>query len=94
VLFLESPVGTGFSYDTTNILNVQANDDLTAEQNIQALQDFFVRVQPRYATRTYYISGESYAGIYLPTLADRLVQAINAGTFANGNFQVNIFKKC
>lgn len=89
VLFLESPIGVGFSYDSSNPENIAANDDLVAEQNIQALQDFFIRVQPRYANRTYFVSGESYGGIYVPTLANRLVQAINAGKFPNHNFQVH-----
>uniref|UniRef100_A0A914UYE8 Carboxypeptidase n=1 Tax=Plectus sambesii TaxID=2011161 RepID=A0A914UYE8_9BILA len=87
VLFLESPLGVGFSYDTSNPSNVKADDDMIALENYQALFDFFTNVQPAYANKTFYITGESYAGIYLPTLAQQLVQGINNGSFPNKNFQ-------
>uniref|UniRef100_A0A914V566 Carboxypeptidase n=1 Tax=Plectus sambesii TaxID=2011161 RepID=A0A914V566_9BILA len=87
VLFLESPIGVGFSYDTSNTSNVKTDDDTVAYQNYQALIDFFTNVQPAYANRTFYIAGESYSGIYLPTLARVLVQGINNESFPNKNFQ-------
>uniref|UniRef100_A0A914V0N0 Carboxypeptidase n=1 Tax=Plectus sambesii TaxID=2011161 RepID=A0A914V0N0_9BILA len=87
VLFLESPIGVGFSYDTSNASNVMTDDDTVANQNYLALIDFFTNVQPAYANRTFYITGESYAGIYLPTLAQLLVQGINNGSFPYKNFQ-------
>lgn len=46
------------------------------------------RVQPRFKNTSFFISGESYAGVYLPMLADQLVKGINAGDFTNNNFQV------
>uniref|UniRef100_A0A914UYG0 Carboxypeptidase n=1 Tax=Plectus sambesii TaxID=2011161 RepID=A0A914UYG0_9BILA len=88
VLFLESPIGVGFSYDTSNASNVKTNDDIVASENYLALLDFFTNVQPAYANKTFYIAGESYAGIYLPTLAQQLVKGINNGSFPNKNFQV------
>lgn len=88
MLFLESPIGVGFSYDTSNASNVKTDDDTVASQNYQALIDFFTNVQPAYTNRTFYITGESYAGIYLPTLAQLLVQGINNESFPNRNFQV------
>uniref|UniRef100_A0A914V649 Carboxypeptidase n=1 Tax=Plectus sambesii TaxID=2011161 RepID=A0A914V649_9BILA len=87
VLFLESPIGVGFSYDTSNSSNVKTDDDTVASENYLALIDFFTNVQPAYLNRTFYITGESYAGIYLPTLAQVLVQGINNGSFPNKNFQ-------
>lgn len=86
VLYLESPIGTGFSYSTKNISFDDANDDQTLNQNLNALADFFSRVQPKYINRTFFISGESYAGIYLPMLGDAIIKAINSNTFPNPNF--------
>jgi cathepsin A (carboxypeptidase C) len=88
VLFMESPLGTGFSYDSLNPNNIEANDDLVADQNYMALTDFFTNVQPSYRDKPFYITGESYAGVYLPTLALRLINGINSGTFSNKNFMV------
>ncbi|CCD66273.1 Serine carboxypeptidase ctsa-3.1 [Caenorhabditis elegans] len=89
VLYLESPIGVGYSYDTTTPGYFQANDDQSAAQNYQALTNFFNVAQPKYTNRTFYLSGESYAGIYIPMLTDLIVQGINNPNqpFPNKNFQ-------
>ncbi|KAF1766499.1 hypothetical protein GCK72_006456 [Caenorhabditis remanei] len=87
VLYLESPIGVGYSYDTTTPRYSQANDDQSAAQNLLALTNFFNVAQPKYVNRTFYLSGESYAGIYIPMLTDLIVQGINNGSFPNKNFQ-------
>ncbi|VDL62597.1 unnamed protein product [Nippostrongylus brasiliensis] len=71
VLFLESPSGVGYSFNTNG--NVSTNDDDTAEHNYQALVDF-LRKFPEYLGRDTYITGESYGGVYLPTLAVKMLQ--------------------
>lgn len=65
VLFLESPTGVGFSYDK-KLLNVHT-DDTTAKENHLSLKSFFKKF-PQYKNNALYLSGESYAGVYLPTL--------------------------
>lgn len=65
VIFLESPPGVGFSY-STSLLNVNT-DDTTAEANHYALRSFLEKF-PQYKNRSLYLAGESYAGVYLPTL--------------------------
>ncbi|CAB3405111.1 unnamed protein product [Caenorhabditis bovis] len=86
VLYLESPIGVGYSYDTTTPGYFQANDDQTADQNLRALTNFFNVAQPKFKNRTFYLSGESYAGIYIPMLTDLIVDGINKGTFPNTHF--------
>lgn len=65
VLFMESPVGVGFSY-SKNLININT-DDSTARANHLALRSFFKKF-PQYKNNSLYLSGESYAGVYLPTL--------------------------
>lgn len=74
MLYLESPVGVGFTYSNNN--NFYNNDTRSAEMNFDALQSFFTSY-PEYKTNPFYIMGESYAGIYVPTLAQRVLQSPN-----------------
>lgn len=66
LIFLESPAGVGFSYNIHN--NYKTGDRETAQNNYQALTSFF-RKFPHLATHDFYIAGESYGGIYVPTLS-------------------------
>ena len=69
LFFIESPAGTGFSYiNSTNESDFYFNDDLVAQENLIALQSFFKKF-PSLKDKDFYISGESYAGIYIPMLA-------------------------
>ncbi|XP_041047736.1 cathepsin A-like [Carcharodon carcharias] len=77
VLYLESPVGVGFSYSDDK--NYATNDDEVAENNYLALQDFF-RKFPNFTRNDFYVIGESYGGIYTPTLSM---------TIANGPAKIN-----
>lgn len=52
------------------------NDTLTAQMNLQALKVFIERWNPVYTGRDFYISGESYGGVYIPTLTDLVVSAV------------------
>ncbi|KDR71030.1 hypothetical protein GALMADRAFT_801430 [Galerina marginata CBS 339.88] len=65
VLWVEQPVGTGFSKGTPNIQN---EDDLAA-QLFGFLQQFLV-VFPEMKNKKLYLTGESYAGTYLPYIAN------------------------
>ena len=69
MLYIESPGDVGFSYiDSQAIYEKEINDEITANDNLKALLDFFDKF-PSYKGRDFYISGESYAGVYIPTLA-------------------------
>ncbi|CAJ0955741.1 unnamed protein product, partial [Mesorhabditis belari] len=86
MLFLESPIGVGFSYDTKDPKFADANDDQSRDMNYEALTDFF-NSYTQYKNRSFFLSGESYAGVYIPMLTARLGQGISDGTFPNPNFQ-------
>lgn len=66
VLYLESPGGVGFSTGP-----VGSSDQSVSEDNLQALLSFFLKF-PELQLRDLYLSGESYAGVYVPWLALRI----------------------
>ncbi|KAL5558596.1 hypothetical protein UlMin_034807 [Ulmus minor] len=68
VLFLESPAGVGFSYSNTTSDYSDVGDKRTAEDAYVFLVNWLERF-PEYKTRDFYITGESYAGHYVPQLA-------------------------
>ncbi|RLN33041.1 hypothetical protein C2845_PM03G00010 [Panicum miliaceum] len=68
VIFLESPAGVGFSYSNTSSDYDESGDSKTAEDAYIFLVNWLERF-PEYKTRAFYISGESYAGHYVPQLA-------------------------
>ncbi|XP_042492136.1 serine carboxypeptidase-like 34 isoform X2 [Macadamia integrifolia] len=69
LLFVESPVGVGFSYtNTSNDIN-ELGDTITAKDSYTFLVNWFERF-PQYKSHDFYISGESYAGHYVPELAE------------------------
>ena len=73
MLYIESPGDVGFSYiDSKLDYELEINDDIAAEDNFKALQDFFKKF-PTFKGKDFYISGESYAGIYVPMLANKII---------------------
>ena len=68
VIFLESPAGVGFSYSNTTSDYNYTGDKSTAEDAYTFLVNWLERF-PQYKTRDFYITGESYAGHYVPQLA-------------------------
>ncbi|OVA17382.1 Peptidase S10 [Macleaya cordata] len=73
MLYLETPVGVGFSYsnDTNNYVTV--DDKITGMDNLVFLKRWFLKF-PQYKHRELFITGESYAGHYVPQLANLMIQ--------------------
>ena len=53
------------------------DDDDTSLQNLKALESFLVKF-PRFVDRDLYLTGESYGGVFVPTLAERIRQQSNS----------------
>ncbi|BGP12710.1 hypothetical protein JCM10213_008848 [Rhodosporidiobolus nylandii] len=81
VLFLDQPAGTGFSY-------VTKNDDVReladAAQHVVTFLSNFYRVFPEFANMDTYIAGESYAGQYIPYIADAILKTTAVNTRLKG----------
>ena len=74
IIYLESPAGTGFSYINSTIKeDLYLNDNISAADNLQALLKFYEKF-PEWKNQIFYISGESYAGIYVPILAYEILE--------------------
>lgn len=75
LLILEAPAGVGYSYCKAMLTNGSCtNTDIsTAAANRAAVQDFFKSKFPELKASPFYITGESYAGVYVPTLSKELL---------------------
>ncbi|KAJ8439369.1 hypothetical protein Cgig2_022506 [Carnegiea gigantea] len=73
VLFLESPAGVGFSYGNVSAIYQETGDLSTAKDAYIFLVNWLERF-PQYKNRDFYLTGESYAGHYVPQLAYTILQ--------------------
>ncbi|CAJ1940772.1 unnamed protein product [Sphenostylis stenocarpa] len=69
LLFVESPVGVGFSYTNTSSDLTKLEDNFVAEDAYNFLVNWLQRF-PQFKSREFFISGESYGGHYIPQLAE------------------------
>ncbi|XP_020397540.1 serine carboxypeptidase 2 isoform X2 [Zea mays] len=77
MLFLDSPAGVGYSYSNSTSDLYTAGDNKTAHDSYNFLVNWLERF-PQYKHRDFYITGESYAGHYVPQLS-QLVYRNNKG---------------
>lgn len=68
MLYIESPVEVGYSYYILDN-DFEYNDEAVAKDNLNALIYFFAFKFPELQSNDLWLSGESYAGIYVPYLA-------------------------
>ncbi|KAM7266036.1 hypothetical protein ACFE04_003719 [Oxalis oulophora] len=78
ILYLDSPAGVGFSY-SKNKTDYTTGDTQTASDSHIFLLKWF-ELYPEFLSNPFFISGESYAGIYVPTLSYEVMKGLDAGT--------------
>jgi carboxypeptidase C (cathepsin A) len=93
MVFLEQPVGVGFSY-SDNKDDYKIGDDQAAADNLATILAFYNKF-PHFNHTSLYITSESYGGHYMPTWADAIIkyndaqeysqEKINFKGFAVGN---------
>ncbi|KAL3518430.1 hypothetical protein ACH5RR_021019 [Cinchona calisaya] len=95
ILFIDQPTGTGFSYSSSD--NDLRHDEKGVSNDLYYFLQAFFKKHPEYAKNDFYITGESYAGHYVPAIAGRVNQGnknkegiiINLKGFAIGNGLTN-----
>lgn len=98
MLYLESPKGVGFSYcdDVTSEEECVNDDTSTALDAYEFLVNWFA-AYPEYKSNKFYITGESYAGIYIPMIMEQVsIDSLGAqlnligGAIGNGCWGVKV----
>lgn len=84
IIFVDQPVGTGFSY-TKNDSNIPHDEKGVSDDLYDFLQAFF-KQHSQFAKNDFFITGESYAGHYIPALASR----IQKGNKAKEGIHINL----
>ncbi|XP_057953064.1 serine carboxypeptidase-like [Malania oleifera] len=95
LLYVDQPTGTGFSYSSDES-DIRHNEEGVSNDLYDFLQAFFA-AHSQFAKNDFYITGESYAGHYIPAFASRVNQGnkvkegihINLKGFAIGNGLTN-----
>ncbi|CAL0328182.1 unnamed protein product [Lupinus luteus] len=77
IIYLDSPAGVGFSY-SKNKSDYYTGDAKTAKDTHFFLLKWF-ELYPEFLQNPFFLSGESFAGIYVPILADEIVKGLDAG---------------
>lgn len=91
LIYVDQPTGTGFSY-SKDLRDIRYNERGVSDDIYDFLQAFF-KEHPNYLQNDFYITGESYAGHYIPATAERVYRGnkekhglhLNLKGFAIGN---------
>lgn len=69
VIFLEQPVGVGYSYAKSKVSTTEQ-----ASKDVLAFLQLFFTYFDKFQTNQFHIAGESYAGHYIPGIANAIVE--------------------
>ncbi|KAH7836997.1 hypothetical protein Vadar_008321 [Vaccinium darrowii] len=83
LIYVDQPTGTGFSYSSS--ANDTRHDEIGISNDLYNFLQGFFKLHPEYVNNDFYITGESYAGHYIPAFASRVHQGnkANEGIFIN-----------
>ncbi|MBA0877456.1 hypothetical protein Goshw_022928 [Gossypium schwendimanii] len=87
IIFLDAPVGTGFSYSTT-LQGFETGDKRFANDGYNFLRKW-LQSHPKFITNSLYIAGDSYAGKIVPIIVHAISDGIedeSVPAFSNINF--------
>ena len=73
VFYLDNPVGTGFSF-VDDSRAFRTNEDDVAEDLLTVITTLIGEAFPEYSNSPIFITGESYAGKYIPYVASLILK--------------------
>ncbi|PIN23059.1 Serine carboxypeptidases (lysosomal cathepsin A) [Handroanthus impetiginosus] len=77
IIFLDQPVGSGFSYATTPEA-FRSNDTYATELDYEFIRKWLIS-HPKYINNPLYVGGDSYSGITVPLVANNVYKGNEAG---------------
>ncbi|XP_062011016.1 serine carboxypeptidase-like 1 [Rosa rugosa] len=75
IIFVDSPVGTGFSYPRS----LQWSSDTLFVNHIYSFLMKWLLYHPKFISNPIYIAGDSYSGMIVPVVAQEIVKGIEVG---------------
>ncbi|EOA28766.1 hypothetical protein CARUB_v10024998mg, partial [Capsella rubella] len=75
IIFLDQPVGTGFSYSRTP-LDDKPSSDTGEVKRIREFLQKWLKKHPQFSSNPFYVSGDSYAGMIVPALVQEISKGI------------------
>ena len=88
VLYIEQPAGVGFSY-CGSTKDCTFDDESSAKDNLAVVLEWYNKF-PEYKANDLWISGESYAGIYVPYLSNEIYEHNQASESNDDVFKPNL----
>ncbi|XP_059653046.1 serine carboxypeptidase-like 13 [Cornus florida] len=85
ILFIDAPVGTGFSY-AINSSAYPSSDTKSAEQTYEFLLKWFTD-HPQFLANQLFIGADSYSGISAPIVVKHIIDGADAGVFPRLNLK-------
>ncbi|GAV75573.1 Peptidase_S10 domain-containing protein [Cephalotus follicularis] len=76
IIFLDAPVGTGFSYSTTQE-GYRSTDTLSSKSTYEFIRKW-VTDHPQFSKNPLYIAGDSYSGVIVPMVTLHIANGNNA----------------
>ncbi|XP_057840578.2 serine carboxypeptidase 1-like isoform X2 [Cryptomeria japonica] len=77
IIFLDSPAGTGFSYSNTTADYVYGEFKIVSDAYAFLIKWF--EAYPEFLSNPLYIGGDSYSGLIVPMLTQKIADGIEAG---------------
>ncbi|CAM8980263.1 unnamed protein product [Rhodiola kirilowii] len=85
LLFVESPAGVGWSYSNTS--SDYTTGDAASARDLRVFMTEWIKKFPAFKSRDLFLTGESYAGHYIPQLAIELLDYNEHSTNAKFNIK-------
>ncbi|XP_059653048.1 serine carboxypeptidase-like 18 [Cornus florida] len=77
IIFIDAPIGTGFSY-ATNAEAYASSDTLTSADMVNFMRNW-LNEHPKFGGNPFFINSDSYAGILVPLIAQAIINENEAG---------------